>query len=108
MVRAVWKTISIILSALCLLVAGCFEGRVICFANELMSRSLMSRSEYLWTLSLSMLAYIVFGLGPLLAFILLMKKRNETIGYRALTVLALSETASSCPSERLAVGREGD
>ena len=87
MVNDVWKRIGIILSALWLLVAGCFEGLVICFANELMSRSLMSRSEYLWTLSLSMLAYIVFGLGPVWAFILLMNKRYEPIDYRALRVL---------------------
>jgi hypothetical protein len=75
--------LGIILSGLWLLVAGYFECFVICFYGE------VSRSVYLWTQSLSMLAYIVFGLGPVLAFILLMKKRYEPIGYRALTVLAL-------------------
>jgi hypothetical protein len=83
MVNDVWKGIGIILSALWLLVAGYFEGWVICFYSE------VPRSVYLWTQSLSMLAYIVFGLGPVLAFILLIKKRYEPIGYRALTVLAL-------------------
>jgi len=83
MVNDVWKRIGIILSALWLLVAGYFEGLAICFYGE------MSRSEYLWTQSLYMLAYIMFGLGPVLAFILLIKKRYEPIGYRALTVLAL-------------------
>jgi hypothetical protein len=83
MVNDVWKRIGIILSALWLLVAGCFEGVVICFYGE------ASRAEYLWTQSLYGLAYIVFGLGPVLAFILLIKKRYEPIGYRALTVLTL-------------------
>ena len=83
MVKDVWKRIGIILSALWLLVAGCFEGLVICFYGK------VSRAEYLWTQSLYGLAYIVFGLGPVLAFILLIKKRYEPIGYRALTVLAL-------------------
>jgi len=83
MVNDMWKRIGIILSALWLLVAGCFECYVICFYGE------VSRSAYLWTQSLSMLAYIVFGLGPVMAFILLIKKRCEPIGYRALTVLAL-------------------
>ena len=83
MVNDVWKRIGIILSALWLLVAGFFEGLAICFYGE------MPRSEYLWTQSLYMLAYIVFGLGPVLAFVLLIKKRYEPIGYRALTVLAL-------------------
>src|SRR4029453_13645210 len=95
MVNDVWKRIGIILSALWLIVAGCFECVVIYFVNWLYEDRPLS--EYLWTLSLSMLAYIVFGLGPFLAFILLMKKRNETICYRGLTVLALSETTSSCP-----------
>jgi hypothetical protein len=83
MVNDVWKRIGIILSALWLLVAGCFEGLAICFNGN------MSLSESLWAQSLDMLAYIVFGLGPVLAFILLIKKRYEPIGYRALTVLAL-------------------
>jgi len=100
MVNDVWKRIGLILSALWLIVAGCFECVVIYFVNEFFYASTF-RSEYLWTLSLSILAYIVFGLGPFLAFILLMKKRNETIGYRGLTVLALSETASSYPQENI-------
>jgi hypothetical protein len=83
MVNDVWKRIGIILSALWLLVAGFFEGIAICFSGW------MSGSECLWTQSLYVLAYIVFGLGPVLAFILLIKKRYEPIGYRALTVLAL-------------------
>ena len=83
MVNDVWKRIGVVLSALWLLVAGYFEGLVICFYSE------APRSVYLWTQSLSMLAYVVFGLGPVLAFILLIKKRYEPIGYRALTVLAL-------------------
>jgi hypothetical protein len=83
MVNEVWKRIGIILSALWLLVAAYFECLAICFYGE------MSRSEFLWTQSLYMLAYIVFGLGAVMAFILLMKNRYEPIGYRALTVLAL-------------------
>ena len=53
MVNDVWKRIGIILSALWLLVAGCFEGLVICFVSLFYG---------LWALSLSILAYIVFGL----------------------------------------------
>jgi hypothetical protein len=83
MVNDVWKRMGVVLSALWLLVAGYFEGLVICFYSE------VPRSVYLWTQSLSMLAYIVFGLGPVLAFILLIKKRYEPICYSALTVLAL-------------------
>src|SRR5262245_49461518 len=83
MVNNVWKRIGIILSGLWLLVAGYFECFVICFYSE------VPRSVYLWTQSLSMLAYIVFGLGPVLAFILLIKQRYEPIGDRALTVFAL-------------------
>ena len=86
MVNDVWKRIGIILSALWLLVAGFFEGFVICVYGLMFGSP---RSEDLWTLSLSLLAYIVFGLGPVLAFVLLIKKRYEPIGYRALTVLAL-------------------
>ena len=83
MVNDVWKRIGIVLSAMWLLVAVYFECWVICFYSE------VPRSVYLWTQSLSLLAYIVFGLGPVLAFILLTKKHYEPIGYRALTVLAL-------------------
>src|SRR5262249_38781405 len=82
MVNGVWKRIGIILSALWLLVAGFFEGLEICFIGQ------MSSSECLWTKSRYLLTYIVFGLEPVLAFILLIKKRYEPIGYKALTVLA--------------------
>jgi hypothetical protein len=78
MVNDAWKIIGLILSALWLLVAGCFEGLVICFVSFFYG---------LWALSLSILAYIVFGLGPVWAFILLMNKRYEPIDYRALRVL---------------------
>jgi predicted membrane metal-binding protein len=83
MVNDVWKRIGIILSALRLLVAGYCQVCVLFYSEG------VPRSEYLWTQSLALLAYILFGIGPVLAFILLMKKRYGPIGYRALTVLAL-------------------
>lgn len=83
MVNDVWKRIGIILSVLWMQVAGYFQACMLFYSEG------VPRSEYLWTQSLALIAYIVFGLGPVLAFILLMKKRYGPIGSRAWTVLAL-------------------
>jgi hypothetical protein len=71
-----WKGLGIVLSALWLLVAGYFALLGFFFAEEASIR--------LYCL----LTYSVFGLAPVLGFILLMKRRYEPLGFSALTVLA--------------------
>jgi uncharacterized membrane protein SirB2 len=77
-----WKILGVILSALWLLVAGYFLLLVFFFAED------APRSEWLRIRLYCLLTYSVFGLAPVLGFILLMKRRYEPLGFSALTVLA--------------------
>jgi uncharacterized membrane protein SirB2 len=77
-----WKILGVILSALWLLVAGYFLLLGFFFAEE------ASRSEWLQIRLYCLLTYSVLGLAPVLGFILLMKRRDEPLGFSALTVLA--------------------
>jgi hypothetical protein len=77
-----WKRLGIILSALWLLVAGYFALLFFFFAEE------ASGSQRLQIRLYCLLIYSVFGLAPVLGFILLMKRRYEPLGFSALTVLA--------------------
>jgi hypothetical protein len=77
-----WKRPGVILSALWLLGAGYFL--LLCFflaEDASGSQLLQIRSQFALT-------YVVFGLAPVLGFILLMKRRHETLSFSALTVLA--------------------
>ncbi len=82
MITDAWKRVGISLSALWLLATGYFAGLAFGFSGEAPS------SERLQIQLSIVLAYIVCGIGPVLGFILLMKRRDEPIGYAALTVLA--------------------
>jgi hypothetical protein len=77
-----WKRLGIVLSALWLLVAGYFALLVFFFAED------ASGSQRLQIRLYCALNYIVFGLAPVLGFILLMKRLYEPLGFSALTVLA--------------------
>ena len=77
-----WKRLGIILSALWLLVTGYFLLLGFFFAED------ASGSQRLQIRLYCLLTYSVFGLAPVLGFILLMKRRYEPLGFSALTVLA--------------------
>jgi hypothetical protein len=77
-----WKILGVILSALWLSVAGYFLLLGFFFAEA------AARSQWLQIRSQFALTYVVFGLAPVLGFILLMKRRYEPLGFSALTVLA--------------------
>jgi len=77
-----WKILGVILSALWLLVAGDFLLLGFFFAEE------ASGSQWLQIRLYCLLTYSVFGLARVLGFILLMKRRDEPLGFSALTVLA--------------------
>jgi len=77
-----WKRLGIILSSLWLLVSGYFALLLFFFAED------APRSQWLQIRIHCVLNYIVFGLGPVLGFILLMRRRHEPLSYAALTVLA--------------------
>jgi len=77
-----WKMLGVILSALWLLVAGYFLLLVFFFAED------APESEWLRIRLYCLLTYSMFGLAPVLGFILLMKWRYEPLGFSALTVLA--------------------
>ena len=83
MISGMWKTLGIILSVLWLLATGGYLGLVFVFSGE------APGLQKLGILLSHVLAYIVFGLGPVLGFILLMKRYDDPIGYAALTVLAM-------------------
>jgi uncharacterized membrane protein SirB2 len=77
-----WKGLGVILSALWLFVAGYFLLLGFFFAED------APRSQWLQIRLYCALYYVVFGLAPVLGFILLMKRRYEPLGFSALTVLA--------------------
>jgi len=77
-----WKRLGVILSALWLLGAGYYALLVFLFAGE------ASGSQRLQIRLYCALSYIVFGLAPVLGFILLMKRLYEPLSFSALTVLA--------------------
>ena len=77
-----WKRLGVILSALWLIATGYYALLVFIFAEE------ASGSQRLQIRLYCALNYIVFGLAPVLGFILLMKWRHETLNFSALTVLA--------------------
>ena len=77
-----WKRLGVILSALWLLGAGYYALLVFFFAED------ASGSQRLQIRLYCALNYIVFGLAPVLGFILLIKRRHETLSFSALTVLA--------------------
>jgi len=77
-----WKRLGIILSALWLFVTGYFLLLGFFFAED------ASGSQRLQIRLYCLLTYSVFGLAPVLGFILLMKRRYEPLGFSALTVLA--------------------
>jgi hypothetical protein len=82
MKTGLWKILGVILSALWLLGAGYYALLVFLFAEE------ASRPERLQIRLYCALNYIVFGLAPVLGFILVMKRRYEPLSFSALTVLA--------------------
>ncbi len=73
-----WKGLGVILSALWLFVAGYFLLLGFFFAEDAPMQIRLYCALY----------YVVFGLAPVLGFILLMKRRDEPLGFSALTVLA--------------------
>jgi len=77
-----WKRLGVILSALWLFVAGYFLLLGFFLAED------ASGSQLLQIRSQFALTYVVFGLAPVLGFILLMKRRHETLSFSALTVLS--------------------
>jgi hypothetical protein len=77
-----WKRLGIILSALWLFAAGYYALLGFFFAED------ASRPQWLQIRLYYALNYMVFGLAPVLGFILLMKRRDEPLSYSALTVLA--------------------
>ena len=77
-----WKILGVILSALWLLVTGYFLLLGFFFAED------APGSQWLKIRSQFVLTYVVFGLAPVLGFILLMNRRDEPLSYSALTVLA--------------------
>lgn len=77
-----WKILGVTLSALWLLVAGYFLLLGFFFAEDAPS------SQWLKIRLYCALYYVVFGLAPVLGFILLMKRSDEPLGFSALTVLA--------------------
>lgn len=82
MKTGLWKILGVILSALWLFVAGYFLLLGFFFAED------AARSQWLQIRSQFVLTYVVFGLAPVLGFILLMKRLHEPLGFSALTVLA--------------------
>jgi hypothetical protein len=82
MKTSLWKRLGVILSALWLLAAGYYALLGFFFAEDA-SRSQWPQIRFYFALN-----YIVFGLAPVLGFILLMNRRDEPLSYSALTVLA--------------------
>jgi len=77
-----WKILGVILSALWLFAAGYYALLGFFFAEDA-SRSQWPQIRFYYALN-----YIVFGLAPVLGFILLMKRCDQLLGFSALTVLA--------------------
>jgi hypothetical protein len=77
-----WKRLGVILSTLWLFAAGYYAPLGFFFTED------ASRSQWPQIRLYYALNYIVFGLVPVLGFILLMKRRDEPLSYSALTVLA--------------------
>ncbi len=77
-----WKRLGVILSALWILIVGYFVVMFSFFAEN------APRSAWLQILSDFGFFYVVFGLGPVLGFILLMNRLDDPLSKTALTVLA--------------------
>ena len=82
MKTGLWKILGVILSALWLFVAGYFALLGFFFVED------APRPQWLQLRLYIALYYIVFGLAPVLGFILLLKWRHEPLSLSALTVLA--------------------
>ena len=77
-----WKIFGVLSSVLWLLAVGFYATLAFFFALDA-PESQQPRLQLA-----SVFEYIVFGLGPVCGFILLMKKRYEPIGFSGLVVLA--------------------